>query len=68
MAADLGQVEGLRPLPWLLDVKPRAIVATIRSYEDHFSRTDGAGGQRSAARRTDPCSALDSLARHPISR
>jgi hypothetical protein len=42
--ADVGQLEGLRPLPWLLDVKPRVVFATIQSYRAHFGRTGTAGG------------------------
>ena len=29
-------LEGLRPLPWMLDVKPRVIFATIQSYRAHY--------------------------------
>lgn len=36
-------LEGLRPLPWLLDVKPRVIFETIEAYRAHRGRPDAGG-------------------------
>jgi len=37
-------LEGLRPLPWLLDVKPRLIFETIEAYRAHVGRTEAGVG------------------------
>ncbi len=37
-------LEGIRPLPWLLDVKPRVIISTIEAYRAYLGRAQNVDG------------------------